>query len=101
MGRNAAGAAREPPRLREGDRARHGEVRGGNDPAAAELDRLPAAAGADRVLAGPPVPPARPGGVHARRGGRPAAPDAAASGGQSEPPPPPPSNPPRRALLLH
>ena len=38
-------------------------------PAPAALGRLPAAPGRDRVLGGPPEPPARPRGVHPRRDG--------------------------------
>ena len=51
----------------------------GTIPQTAELDRLPSAAAADRVLARPAVPAARPGRVQPRRGRRAVAKDAALS----------------------
>jgi hypothetical protein len=58
LGQQTVGTARKPPRVREGDRVLHREIRPGNRPTTAELDWLSPAAASDRVLARAAVPAA-------------------------------------------
>ena len=66
LGQQAVGAARKPPRLREGDRTRDRKVRGWNGSKAALLDRLSASADHHGILAGSALPAARPHRIPAR-----------------------------------
>ena len=58
LGQQAVAAAREPARLREGDRDADGEICGQHGAAAAVLGRLPHRARGDGILARPSVPAA-------------------------------------------
>src|SRR5205085_9686871 len=66
LGEPAVAPAREPFRVREGDRALRRQISARRGAAPAALVGLPRAPHIDGVLAGPAVPPARPRRVQAR-----------------------------------